>query len=311
MTALTGKRDRFPAPESRSFSSSRSRVIILLTLLIMVSCAFMGEETAEDRASDLRRQFVWEKGSPPVISAHRGSPAEGFPENSLAAFQRAYDLGAGIIECDVRSTADGFLVLMHDKSLDRTTDGRGLLHEKTLAELQSLHLLDTEGELTAERIPLLGDVLKWAKDKVVLTLDLKHVEASHILNVIRQNRAEDRVVLIVYNFEDMMHYHDLAPHLMMSVSAGTLESLKTLFSYGVPADRLMIFTGVSEPEAAVYDLIHEQGIYTILGTMHNLDNKAVSEGHAVYRDLYRKGADILSTDRVEAVAEAVREMKKF
>src|SRR5687768_11655643 len=73
----------------------------------------------------------------PLVFAHRGSSAA-LPEHTLAAYQRAIAEGADGLECDVRLTRDGHLVLAHDRLLDRTSDGRGPLARFTLAELQAL-----------------------------------------------------------------------------------------------------------------------------------------------------------------------------
>lgn len=85
--------------------------------------------------------------------AHRG--ASGYaPENTLAAFDKAIELGADMIETDVRQTKDGHLVLFHDPSVKRTTNGQGLVSELTLAELKALDAGSWFGrEFAGQRIP--------------------------------------------------------------------------------------------------------------------------------------------------------------
>jgi glycerophosphoryl diester phosphodiesterase len=87
-----------------------------------------------------------------TIFAHRGARAHA-PENTLLAFELAFALGADAIECDVQRTADGALVVIHDATLDRTTNGRGPVARATLAELRALDA----GR--GQRIPLLAEVL--------------------------------------------------------------------------------------------------------------------------------------------------------
>ncbi|HEV7126511.1 MAG TPA: glycerophosphodiester phosphodiesterase family protein [Ktedonobacterales bacterium] len=77
-------------------------------------------------------------GARPLVFAHRGARAYA-PENTLLAFQLAFDLGADAIECDVRRTADGALVIIHDGTLNRTTNGRGVVASQTLADLRALN----------------------------------------------------------------------------------------------------------------------------------------------------------------------------
>jgi glycerophosphoryl diester phosphodiesterase len=74
---------------------------------------------------------------PPLVFAHRGSSAD-LPEHTLAAYLRALEDGADGLECDVRLTRDGHLVCVHDRRLDRTSDGRGRVSARTLAELDEL-----------------------------------------------------------------------------------------------------------------------------------------------------------------------------
>lgn len=106
-----------------------------------------------------------------VVVAHRGchaaAPDHGFndtaPENSLAALQRCIAIGADVMETDVRRAADGTLVMLHDATVDRTTDGTGKLSELTLADLQKLRLRTDEGgaqaPLTDQRVVTLEQML--------------------------------------------------------------------------------------------------------------------------------------------------------
>jgi glycerophosphoryl diester phosphodiesterase len=75
----------------------------------------------------------------PAVIAHRGA-SETWPENTLTAFEAAVRAGADMVELDVRLTADGGLVVMHDPDVARTTEGRGLVRELTLAEVRALHV---------------------------------------------------------------------------------------------------------------------------------------------------------------------------
>src|SRR5579864_6976064 len=87
-----------------------------------------------------------------LVGGHRGNPAE-HPENTLASYRSAVELGVDLIECDVHLTADDQLVVIHDHTLERTTNGVGLVRDKTLAELREL---DAGG---GERLPLLEEVV--------------------------------------------------------------------------------------------------------------------------------------------------------
>lgn len=97
----------------------------------------------------------------PLFAAHRGGAAL-WPENSLLAFRNALALGADFLELDVHLSRDGEVVVIHDATLDRTTDGSGPVRERTAAELRALHLKDRGGAPTAEPVPTLDEVVALA-----------------------------------------------------------------------------------------------------------------------------------------------------
>lgn len=107
---------------------------LILGGIIMISALYatVGWPSGES-GQDLKQQ----KTIRPLVMAHRGG-AGLWPENTLLAFERARDLGVDVIEIDVHSTSDGVLVVMHDATVDRTTDGTGRVHDLTLAEIKKL-----------------------------------------------------------------------------------------------------------------------------------------------------------------------------
>jgi len=96
----------------------------------------------------------------PLFAAHRGGAAL-WPENSLLAFRNALALGADFLELDVHLSRDDEVMVIHDATLDRTTDGSGPVRERTAAELRALHLKD-RGAPTAEPVPTLDEVVALA-----------------------------------------------------------------------------------------------------------------------------------------------------
>src|SRR5690348_9498353 len=95
----------------------------------------------------------------PWVIAHRGASGHA-PENTFAAFRRAIELGAQFIETDLHLTRDAKFVAIHDSMLERTSNGRGAVHEATLAELRKLDFgLWYDREFAGERIPTLEDIL--------------------------------------------------------------------------------------------------------------------------------------------------------
>lgn len=110
----------------------------------------------------------------PEIEAHRGSSCD-CPENTMAAFRRAVEVGAPSIELDIHECRDGELVVMHDPSVDRTTDGKGAIADLTLGALRRLDCGRWRGEAFAgERVPTLEEVLAFvAPRNVRLNVEVK------------------------------------------------------------------------------------------------------------------------------------------
>ncbi|MGG4266449.1 glycerophosphodiester phosphodiesterase family protein [Peribacillus simplex] len=109
-----------------------------------------------------------------MILAHRGQWRE-YPENSLAAINEAIEDGAEVVEIDVQLTADGVPVLMHDTTVNRTTNGKGKVSDLTLAQIKNLRLKEGLGgntaALTKHKIPTLEEVMLAVKDRAIVNLD--------------------------------------------------------------------------------------------------------------------------------------------
>jgi glycerophosphoryl diester phosphodiesterase len=189
----------------------------------------------------------------PLISAHRGGPAPRFPENCIPYVPAHAGQGYALIEFDVHASKDDSLVVMHDDRLDRTTNGTGPVKDHTYGQLRKLRLEDNEGTLTPYGIPTLSEVLWWAKGKTILTLDPKRgVSPERIVAAIREAEAEAYTVVITYTADQAARYHQLHPGLVLSVSVKQPADLRRLDSLGVPADRMLAFVGVSEPDSSLY-----------------------------------------------------------
>jgi glycerophosphoryl diester phosphodiesterase len=122
---------------------------------------------------------------PVLVIAHRGASGE-CPENTLAAFQRAMDLGADMLECDVQCSRDGTVVVMHDARVDRTTNGHGWVRCLPWRDLKQLDAGAWFGAaFRGERLPALEDLLALTAGKVLLNIEIKRaiLQAPHIRSI--------------------------------------------------------------------------------------------------------------------------------
>lgn len=119
------------------------------------------------------------KGKDFEIIAHKGASGIA-PENTMVAFQKALDLGVDMIELDVRHTKDEEIVVFHDSTLERTTNGRGLVEEKTLAEIKELDAGSWfHPDYTGEKVPTLKEVLDMIDGKCKVLIEIKHMDHPH------------------------------------------------------------------------------------------------------------------------------------
>lgn len=261
--------------------------------------------------------YSWTADRVPMVSAHRGGPYLGYPENSIRTFEYVLSATPAVIECDIEMTVDSVLVMMHDNTLDRTTNGSGRVRDLPWDALKSLRLKDNEGNITEDKIPTLEEVLKWSKGKALLTLDVKRgVPFEKVVELVESTNAEAYAAIITYRANDAQKVHQLNPELMISVGIGNLDAYEAHRDLGIPDDNMIAFTGVSEPAPSLYKFLHDKGIYAILGVLGNLDRKAIAKGDSTYAGYVERGADILATDRpIEAakVLEALSplESSKF
>jgi glycerophosphoryl diester phosphodiesterase len=242
----------------------------------------------------------------PFVSAHRGGPEPGFPENAIETFENSLRYAPALLEMDVRETAEGTLVLMHDETLERTTTGEGLLSETTLAELQDLYLVDNDGQVTDFKAPTLDEVLRWAEGRAIVQLDVKRgVSPVGVLAAIARHQAEDRAVVIVYNLDDLLAYHTNNPNVMISASVRDLADLREIREAGVDLAKITAFTGVGDFDQALVRDLNEAGVLPAMGTFGDIDEAAERQGSQVYDFLLEGGLGILATDNVPKAAEAV------
>ncbi|MEL7003996.1 MAG: glycerophosphodiester phosphodiesterase family protein [Bacteroidota bacterium] len=249
----------------------------------------------------------WLKDPEPLISAHRGGPYPGFPENAIETFQNIADQTPVVIECDVTITKDGVLILMHDQTLDRTTTGEGIVMDLMYEDVENLLLVDNEGDNTSFHIPTLEEVLTWGRGKVLFTLDVKRgVPYDKVVDMVDKLDAASYAAIITYRIKDAKLVYSLNADLMISVSARDDRALEQIAKSGIPTKNLLGFVGTREPEPGHYKKLQKRGIKTILGTLGNLDKKVSASGSDdLYLRYFENGANIISTDRPLEVSEVL------
>lgn len=149
---------------------------------------------AQDRVAKLRDKLL---NNPKYVTvvAHRGD-WRGAPENSLQAFQNCIDMGVDMVEIDIHKTKDGVLVLMHDDTLDRCSNGKGKIADHTYAELQKLGLRAQHGAwITRHKIPTLEETLLLCKGKILINIDKGYDYFQDVLALTEKTGTTSQVII--------------------------------------------------------------------------------------------------------------------
>jgi glycerophosphoryl diester phosphodiesterase len=148
---------------------------------------------------------------------HRGAAGHA-PENTLASIQKGIALGVDFVEIDIRRTADGVLVVLHDATVNRTTDGKGRLDRLSLHEVKTLNAGN------GERIPTLEEVIKIATGKTGLILELKvRGTAQQTVDAVRKTGFGNPVIYASFLHDELNHVRATDPEASLMVLFGSLS----------------------------------------------------------------------------------------
>lgn len=246
----------------------------------------------------LQEYFRYKSDQPTIISGHRGGMMNGFPENCIESCEKTLSLMPSFFEIDPRLTKDSILVLMHDKTLDRTTNGRGAVSDYTYKQLQELKLKDREGNVTDYKIPTLIEMLEWGKNKTIFNLDNKEVPWSMYVNLLKRTNYPN-VILSVRSLEEALFYFKQLDQVMFCVAIKSMEDYSAYKNSGIPWNRIMAYVGYSmDPDQkTVYDLLHKNGVSCMIAVGPTKDRAKTDAAKKIgYREELAKKPDIIETD---------------
>lgn len=238
---------RFGAGEDREISFKKKR------------------ETYTERTAALRARRR------PKIWAHRGESGHA-PENTLPAFELAWDMGADGIELDVQMSKNGALVVIHDETVDRVSDGTGWVKDLTLEELRALNVNKLFPRYGRVGIPTLEEVLDFIKTTdMTVNVELKNHVVSYkgleekVIGLVREKGLEERVICSSFNHYSVRKIQRLAPEVKTGFlySDGILDAAEYGGKYGVyalhpPVRQLrMGIEGNGDAEGRAWELVRQ------------------------------------------------------
>jgi glycerophosphoryl diester phosphodiesterase len=235
-----------------------------------------------------------------VAISHRGEHLH-HPENTMPAYRAAADAGADFIETDVRTTADGKLVIMHDASVDRCTDGHGDVASMTFDEIRKLDAgaKFAGGAFKGTPVPTFDEVLAFARGRIGVYIDAKRISAADLVAAVRKYGMEDRVV--VYGGMELHRaVRQLEPRIKVMPEAGSVEGATK-------------FIGELQPSVIAFDARDFKDEVIAIARRANADVYVDRLGPAdtaeSWDDAIRRGATGIQSDHPAELVQFLRAKK--
>lgn len=292
----------------------------MMAALMMSAC--QSAVPSDKRAAYVVEQIHNPKSDQVMVICHRGD-WRNFPENSIPAIESVIKMGADVVELDVALTKDSVLILMHDRTLDRCTNGKGLIAEKNYEEIQKLYLKSAHGAQNSLnlRVPTLREALEVCKDRVVINIDKGYDYYDLVLALTEEMGVTDQVLikggkplsdiqkkLSAYE-HNMMYMPIVSPQneKQRQMLAEYLAEQKPQLAYEVCWNKL-----TPEVENAMKQVIAD-GSKLWVNTLWNSLCGGLSDDVAyttsveeVYGKIVDMGATMIQTDRPELLLEYLR-----
>lgn len=259
------------------------RRIYLILFLWLSTCFVFSQQKAPLPATKYKLAVI----------AHRGDHVK-VPENTLESVKAAIKSGADYVEIDLRTTKDGYLVIHHDATVDRMTNGNGNVKDLTLSEIQQLKVADkNKPTKKTYRVPTFAEILKAAKGKINIYLDFKDADVTETYRLIREAGMEKQVVVYVNKIPQYKEWRKTAPGMPLITSV--IEEVKN-------KEQLTFFLGQGTIE--VLDNIYDREMVAAAndnGVAVWLDVQSDNEGADDWNQALQKGIQGMQTDHPEAL----------
>jgi glycerophosphoryl diester phosphodiesterase len=250
--------------------------------------------------------------------AHRGDWRNA-PENSVDAIKRALEMGIDIVEIDIRKTKDNHLIVMHDKSIDRTTNGKGQISALLMDSIQNVVLKNGAGIQTKHKVPTLREVMRFVKGKpLLLNLDKAWANLPESYAILKETGTVDQAIfkgnepLHVMqkkygNLMDSIHYMPMVWPINYNIYGETAQApdvyAKGFIDNYTPIAFEVIYDKEDSPVIDAISIMQKENISVWVNTLWDelcaghSDEKALENPDAHWGWIIDKGANVIQTDR--------------
>jgi len=235
----------------------------IFALLILFACT-SGISAQKAALPESKHKFI--------VIAHRGDHVE-VPENTISAYENGINHEVDYVEIDLRTTKDSVLVIMHDATVDRMTNGKGKISDLNYADIKKLSIIDRKDSTKSYSVPTFEEVLKTCKDKIHIYLDFKSANVQQSYDMIKKYGMEKQVIVYINSALQYEEWRKLIPSMPIMLSLP--DSVKN-------ADQLKTFM-------AKYPLELFDGAYS--GYTSEMIKVATAAGKAVWPDIQSADED--------------------
>jgi glycerophosphoryl diester phosphodiesterase len=244
----------------------------------------------------------------PELIAHRGA-SKYAPENTMEAFRLAYDLGAKIIECDIALTADEVPIIIHDDTLDRTTNAKGSISLYNWAYIRDLDAGSWfSHQYLGAKVPRLDEVIAFLQTHpCMINFELKSVVSQQIpimlervLECFNQLPNTDNLLISSFQFEILQAFHAKAPHIKLAGLSMKCQPAMIEKAYNLTCTQFSV-SGSACTQKCI-DMIHESGMKAGVFTVNQMD---------LYQQFKSFGVDYIFTDDLKISANISTQTNSF
>jgi len=269
--------------------------VVILSLIVLITNACK-QDRNEIKKPTTKANIAIEKISKLtkkniLVCAHR-SYHRSSPENSIQSLKDAIEANIDIVEIDIRTTKDSILILMHDKTIDRTTTGTGTVTDYTFEELQQFNLKIGDS-VTNQKIPLVKEVLEILKGKLIPNLDLKAVDYQQLYALLKELEMEHEVLSFIGNKEKIQEMIRIDSLYAVMPLTNTFKEMN--YYYKNTVSPLQHFTAESFTTAFM-KWIKERGELVFVNTLWDQDEDFVKGNNQSMDSVISLRPAIIQTD---------------
>lgn len=295
------------------------KILIIIASIFLMSynttTAKTTIETLQERYHNPSKKYV-------MVAAHRGD-WRNYADNSIEGIESCIAMGVDIVEVDLSRTKDGHLILMHDKTVDRTTNGKGEVKDLTLAEIRKLYLKNGLGRASEIfKVPTLEEALDVTKDRILVNLDKSDKYFDQVYEILVEKEMLDQVFIKSdKEYDDLLEKYGDCLNEMMFIPVMKLENQdeeddkEYISEYNANVKSFEVTDFLVEPVdrvTKIYNHLQDRRSHLWINTLWSTlgggytDDKALTDPDGNWGYWIKRGATILQTDRPAEMLEYLR-----